>query len=43
LFKVIFEVVATPFTYWIVNSLKRSENEDYYDRETDFNPMAFRP
>ena len=43
LFKVIFEVVATPFTYWIVNTLKRSENEDYYDRETDFNPMAFRP
>jgi queuosine precursor transporter len=39
LFKVLFEIVATPFTYWIVNALKRAEQEDYYDRETDFNPL----
>ena len=27
---------------WNVNpiALKRVENEDYYDRETDFNPFA---
>ena len=38
--KVMWEVVATPFTYWIVNFLKRVEHEDYYDRETDFNPFS---
>lgn len=37
--KVGWEVLATPFTYQIVNFLKRAENEDYYDRETDFNPF----
>jgi queuosine precursor transporter len=40
LFKVFFEIVATPFTYWIVNALKRAEQEDYFDRETDFNPLT---
>lgn len=34
-----YETVATPATYWIVNSLKRAENEDYFDRTTDFNPL----
>ena len=38
--KVLWEVVATPFTYWIVNFLKRVEHEDYYDRNTDFNPFS---
>jgi len=38
--KVLWEVLATPFTYLIVGSLKRAENEDYYDRETDFNPFS---
>jgi len=38
--KVMWEVVATPFTYWIVNFLKRVEHEDYYDRNTDFNPFS---
>lgn len=37
--KVMWEVVATPFTYWIVSVLKRTEREDYYDRDTDFNPF----
>lgn len=41
LFKVVYEVLATPLTYLIVNYLKRSENEDYFDRNTDFNPVAF--
>jgi queuosine precursor transporter len=40
LFKVVYEVIATPFTYWVVNSLKKAEQEDYYDRETDFSPIA---
>ena len=40
LFKVIYEVVATPITYWIVNRLKRAEGVDVYDRGTNFNPFA---
>ena len=38
--KVAWEVAATPFTYRIVNFLKRAENEDYYDRKTNFNPFT---
>lgn len=38
--KVLWEVVATPFTYVIVNWLKKAEHEDYYDRDTDFNPFT---
>jgi len=37
--KVLWEMLATPFTYRIVNFLKRVEKEDYYDRGTDFNPF----
>ena len=35
-----WEAVMTPVTYKIVGWLKRVENEDYYDRETDFNPFT---
>ena len=38
--KVLWEVVATPFTYLIVGFLKRAEHEDYYDKNTDFNPFS---
>ena len=38
--KVMWEVLATPFTYGIVNWLKKTEHEDYYDRDTDFNPFS---
>lgn len=38
--KVLWEVLATPFTYKIVNFLKRAEHEDYYDRNTNFNPFT---
>jgi uncharacterized integral membrane protein (TIGR00697 family) len=38
--KVFWEVVATPFTYLIVGYLKRAEHEDYFDRDTDFNPFS---
>ena len=38
--KVAVEVVFTPVTYKIVNALKRAEHEDYYDRDTDFNPFS---
>ena len=40
--KVLWEVVATPFTYKIVSFLKRAENIDYFDRETNFNPFVLR-
>jgi uncharacterized integral membrane protein (TIGR00697 family) len=38
--KVLWEVVATPFTYLIVGFLKRAEHEDFYDKHTDFNPFS---
>jgi uncharacterized integral membrane protein (TIGR00697 family) len=38
--KVGWEVVMTPFTYRIVNALKRAEHEDYFDRHTDFTPFS---
>src|SRR5688572_18430087 len=34
--KVAVEVIFTPLTYKIVGFLNRAENEDYYDRTTDF-------
>ncbi|HPN38121.1 MAG TPA: queuosine precursor transporter [Melioribacteraceae bacterium] len=36
------EVVFTPVTYKIVSWLKREENEDYYDYNTNFNPFKLR-
>lgn len=38
--KVLWEALATPLTYVVVNFLKRAEHEDYFDRETDFNPFT---
>ncbi len=38
--KVGWEIVATPLTYVIVGFLKKAEHEDYFDRETDFNPFT---
>jgi queuosine precursor transporter len=40
--KVGVEVAFTPLTYKIVNWLKRAEQEDYYDRDTDFNPFTLK-
>jgi hypothetical protein len=37
---VLWEVFATPVTYKIVGFLKRAEHEDYFDRDTDFNPFS---
>ena len=37
--KTSWEVLMTPVTYKIVNFLKRAENEDYYDRDTNFSPF----
>jgi len=38
--KVLWEAVMTPFTYKVVNFLKRAEHEDYFDRDTDFTPFS---
>jgi uncharacterized integral membrane protein (TIGR00697 family) len=40
--KVTVEIVFTPVTYKIVGWLKRAEQEDYYDRGTDFNPFTLK-
>ncbi len=40
LLKVAVEVLFTPFTYLIINFLKKKENEDYYDNKTNFNPFS---
>ncbi len=37
-----YEALITPFTYMVVRYLKRVEKEDYYDRETNFNPLMLR-
>jgi hypothetical protein len=37
--KVATEVVFTPMTYWVAASLKRTEDEGYYDGGTDFGPL----
>ena len=39
IFKVGIEVLFTPLTYRVVAALKRAEQEDFYDRHTDFNPF----
>jgi uncharacterized integral membrane protein (TIGR00697 family) len=40
--KVGWEVVATPLTYKVVGFLKRAEDEDYYDVDTDFTPFSLK-
>ena len=40
--KVGVEVLFTPITYKIVGWLKREEHEDYYDRNTNFNPFTLK-
>jgi uncharacterized integral membrane protein (TIGR00697 family) len=42
LIKVGVEVVFTPLTYKLVDALKRAEHEDYFDRDTDFNPFSLK-
>jgi len=39
-FKCGVEALATPITYRVVNGLKRSEREDYYDYDTNFSPFS---
>jgi uncharacterized integral membrane protein (TIGR00697 family) len=39
LFKVGVEALMTPITYAAVSRLKKTESEDYYDLDTNFNPF----
>jgi uncharacterized integral membrane protein (TIGR00697 family) len=39
-FKLGYEILATPVTYAVVNWLKKSEGLDHFDRTTVFNPFA---
>ncbi len=34
-----YEIIATPFTYLVVNFLKKKEGIDVFDRDTRFNPV----
>jgi uncharacterized integral membrane protein (TIGR00697 family) len=38
--KVLYETVATPLTYLIVNGLKKREGVDVFDYSTRFNPFT---
>ncbi|MFA4953144.1 MAG: queuosine precursor transporter [Candidatus Pacearchaeota archaeon] len=40
--KTTVEVVMTPITYKVVAKLKKVEGEDYYDINTNFNPLIIR-
>ncbi|WP_102794907.1 queuosine precursor transporter [Bowmanella denitrificans] len=42
LLKVGWEVLLTPFTYLVVNRLKRSEGVDVYDKDTHFTPFSIK-
>jgi len=40
--KTLIEVLFTPVIYKIVAFLKKKENLDYFDTETNFNPFIFK-
>ena len=42
IFKVGLEAAMTPVTYRVTDFLKRTEKEDVYDVDTDFNPFKIR-
>jgi hypothetical protein len=42
IFKVSVEAVLTPVTYATVGYLKRAEQEDFYDTDTDFTPFSLK-
>ncbi len=42
IFKTSIEIIFTPVTYKVVAFLKKKENEDYYDTDTNFNPFSLK-
>jgi queuosine precursor transporter len=41
LFKSIYEIAATPLTYFVINRLKQAEGVDTFDIHTNMNPFSF--
>jgi uncharacterized integral membrane protein (TIGR00697 family) len=41
-FKIMVEIVMTPATYYIVGKLKKVEDEDYFDTQTNFTPFSLK-
>jgi len=39
IFKILVEIILLPITYKVVRLLKKKEAEDYFDKETNFNPI----
>ncbi len=39
IFKIAVEIILLPLTYRVVNFLKKKESEDYFDKDTNFNPL----
>lgn len=39
--KTLVEVLFTPVTYWVVGTIKRIEQQDYFDTSTNFNPLKY--
>lgn len=42
IFKVLYEILATPLVYLIVNKLKKAEGIDVYDKGISYNPFVFK-
>lgn len=42
IFKVLIEILFLPITYKIVAILKKEEDEDFYDKKTNFNPFRLK-
>ena len=40
IFKILIEIMLLPITYIATDKLKKIENEDYFDKDTNFNPLA---
>jgi uncharacterized integral membrane protein (TIGR00697 family) len=42
IFKTLYEIGATPLTYAVTQWLKKKEEEDHYDYNTNYNPFIIR-
>ncbi len=42
IFKTAIEILFTPLTYRVIRFLKKKEQEDHYDRQTNFNPFSLK-
>jgi uncharacterized integral membrane protein (TIGR00697 family) len=41
-FKITVEIVMTPVTYFVVSKLKKAEEEDFFDTQTNFTPFSLK-